>query len=116
VAFAPHEPLLASAGGDGTVRLWDTSDPAAPILLGAALTGSEDLGISEVAFAPDEPLLASAGRDVRLWNLTGLMDLRAHAMDRACAITGGGLSHGQWDSYVAGLAYVDVCKNVTRPR
>src|SRR5205085_131037 len=30
VAFAPNRPLLASAGADGTVRLWNTSDPAPP--------------------------------------------------------------------------------------
>jgi hypothetical protein len=31
-------------------------------------------------------------------------------MERACSITGGGLSRGEWESYVSGLEYVDVCK------
>ena len=37
-------------------------------------------------------------------------------MGRACLITGGGLSRDEWDRYVPGLEYVDVCKGVTRPR
>ncbi|MGR6963199.1 hypothetical protein ACU610_01885 [Geodermatophilus sp. URMC 61] len=53
---------------------------------------------------------------MRLWDLTGLIDLRDHVMKRACFITGGGLSRSEWESYVPGLEYVDVCKNVTRPR
>ena len=31
-------------------------------------------------------------------------------MNRACFITGGGLSGSEWESYVPGLEYVDVCK------
>jgi hypothetical protein len=31
-------------------------------------------------------------------------------MERACIITGGGLDRAEWDSYVPGLEYVDVCK------
>jgi transposase len=70
-------PLTAEerAGLNGTVRLWNTTDPAAATQLGAPLTG-HDGAAHAVAFAPAGHTLASAGDDgtVRLWNLTGLTE------------------------------------------
>jgi len=117
VAFAPDGHTLATAGFDGTAILWDVTDPAAPRRLGGPLTGHTD-SVSAVAFAPDGHTLATAGFDgtAILWDVTGLQWLRAHAMERACSITGGGLDRSEWTRYVPGLDYVDVCKNVTRQR
>jgi WD40 repeat protein len=69
VAFTADGKMLASAGDDGTVRLWNTSDPTAPSPLGSPLTG-HDGPVLAVAFTGDGKMLASAGGDgtVRLWN------------------------------------------------
>jgi WD40 repeat protein/transcriptional regulator with XRE-family HTH domain len=67
MAFSPNGTLLASADGDGTVRLWN---PATSRAVGAPLHASAQWGVFGVAFSPDGTLLASADGDgtVRLWN------------------------------------------------
>ncbi|MFE7132456.1 hypothetical protein ACFVIM_16520 [Streptomyces sp. NPDC057638] len=66
LAFSPTG-LLATAGEDGVVRLWDTAAPGLPGV--AALAAGETA--RDVAFAPDGRTLAVAvGSAVRRWDTT----------------------------------------------
>ena len=68
LAWDPSGSRIASAGADGTVRIWDVTDPHAPhqtaILVGH--TGA----VRSLAWSPDGAHIASGGEDqtIRVWN------------------------------------------------
>jgi WD40 repeat protein len=112
VAFSSGGTVLATADGDGTVRLWNL---ATDRLVGAPLHASAHDGAPTVAFSPGGTLLAIAGLDgtVRLWNLAThgqnvakITDLVPHL----CALAGRPLTRSEWARYVPqGLVYQRVC-------
>ncbi|MBD1884418.1 AAA-like domain-containing protein [Microcoleus vaginatus] len=67
VAFSPNRHILATAGIDGRVRMWNFSGQK--IAEWRALQQS----VNMVTFSPNGNFLATAGRDstVKIWNLSG---------------------------------------------
>ena len=73
VAVSPDRRLLAAAGADGTLRLWNVTDPGHATPVGQPLQpANSDLPLYTVAFSPDGKVLAAAGagREVKLWDVS----------------------------------------------
>jgi len=87
--FLDEVRLACAAGAGQVVKLWDVSDPARPVPLGA-LAGPSNT-IYSVVFSPDGRTLAAASADdtVRLWNVTD--PARARPLGRHSGVVHAGL-------------------------
>ena len=60
VGLSPDRRLLAAAGADGTLRLWNVAAPGHPALVATCSRPAAD-PLYAAAFSPDGKLLAAAG-------------------------------------------------------
>jgi WD40 repeat protein len=97
VAFSPSGTEVAAGAADGSVRLFDVSDPAHPVL--AATGHGSGSSVYTVAFAPDGATIAAASADdvVRLWSVP--------AGAGTGSLTLAGTPLGAMASYAIGLAF-----------
>jgi WD40 repeat protein len=72
VTLTPDRRVLAVAGADGTLRLWDVARPGHPVSLGKPLARLRNSPLYTAAFSPDGRLLAAAGagKIIRLWQVS----------------------------------------------
>jgi len=69
--LSPDRRMLAAAGADGTLRLWNVAVPGHPVLLTTLVRANQQEPLYTAAFSPNGKILAvaGAGQVVRLWTV-----------------------------------------------
>ncbi|MFD9271577.1 hypothetical protein ACFWB1_37150 [Streptomyces goshikiensis] len=102
LAFSNNGRILAAAGTDGTLRMWDLAShqalgPALPTVGGATLS---------LAFGPNDRTLRMATEHVPEHEITVAPNQGAAAI---CERAGGGLPQADWDTYLPEVSYRKIC-------
>jgi WD40 repeat protein len=98
--FSPDGRMLLTDNGTGSA-LWDVSDPAKPLRVGTV--DGWPMGLS-----PDGHSLITGG--ATLWDFSDLNGVRANPAQRACTVTGRGLTNDEWTMYIPELPYQKTCR------
>ena len=103
LTFSPDGATLATAAGNGSVRLWDVATQQE---IGTPMT----VGVQPVyaaAFGPGGSTLATASGDgaARIWGVAFPADL----MRAACGIADVTLTRQQWADYAGSQPFQQVC-------
>lgn len=107
VGWSPDGRWLAVASADRTVTLWQR-DEGMPRRWGEPLIG-HTTAVGSVAWSPDGRSLTTASQDGTViiwdtWDGHGRTTVEA-----ACAVTGGGLTEEQWESYIPMVPFEATC-------
>jgi WD40 repeat protein len=110
ITFSPDSSLLVGGGRTGSISIWDVSEVRTARPLGQPVPAAIG-SINSLAFAPGATWLAASGGggSTAIWDLAGFRELRAQAVERACATTGRGMTPQEWASLIDGVDYQDTC-------
>jgi WD40 repeat protein len=110
LTFSADGRTLATTNVAGSLTLWDLTDDSAPHKVSPPMALPDKYAF-DLKFAPDGKALATITLEnkVALWDLSGINDLLANAVKRACSITGQGLDRTEWTRYISGLPYEQTC-------
>jgi WD40 repeat protein len=107
IAYSPDGATLASAGGDGSARLWDAATQQE---IGTPMTAGPG-PVYAIAYSPDGATLVTAGAsgssggNARQWDVA----FPAGLLAAACAIADQSLTRQQWADYAGIQPFQQVC-------